>query len=81
MEKCTNATKDMLSIKRIKDGKILTDQIDILNEAKNFYANLYTEKLEQDFRGRNSTIRAQKQYKQMLRKLSKTVSCKNRGNL
>ena len=81
IEKRRNATKDMLSIKRVKDGKIITDQIDTLNEVKNFYANLYTQNLEQGFCGRNSTIGAQKQYKQneMLRKLSKTVSPKNRA--
>ena len=83
MEKRKNAKQDMLSIKRIKDGKILTEQAEILNEVKNFYANLYAENSKQDFCGRNRssyTNGAQKKRKQeeMLRKLSKTVSRENR---
>ena len=76
-----NAKQDMLSIKRIKDGKLLTNQADILNEVKNFYAKFYTENSEQAFCGRNrstSSNGAQKarMQEQMLRKLSKTVSWK-----
>ena len=81
IEQRTNAKQDMLSIKRIKDGKLLTNQAGILNEVKNFYAKLYTKKSEQDFCGRNRSISsngAQKARMQeyMLRKLSKTVSWK-----
>ena len=53
----------MLSIKRVKDGKVLTDQTDILIEVKDFYANLYTKNLEQGSCRRNSTIGAQNAYK------------------
>ena len=81
MEKRSNAKHDMLSVKRVKDGKVLTDQTDILNEVKNFYQNLYSQNLEQSFCGRNSITRDQKSYKQeqVLRKLSKTVSHKNKA--
>ena len=83
MVKRKHANQDMLSIKRIKDGKILTEQTEILHEVKNFYANLYSKDSEQVSRGRNSThpsSSAQKTQKQgeMLRKLSKTVSRQNR---
>lgn len=40
IEKRKHAKQNMLSIRRIKDGKILTNQEDILNEVKNFYTNL-----------------------------------------
>ena len=40
-EKHKNSKQDMLSITRIKDGKLLTNQKEILKEVKNFYANLY----------------------------------------
>ena len=45
MEKRTNAKQDMLSITTVKDGKVVTDQTDILNKVKNFYANLYPKNL------------------------------------
>ena len=82
-DKQKHAKQDMLSIKRIKDHKVLTNKNDILNEVRNFYANLYVENLEQDLCGRNCTnfpTSAQKINKQdqMLHKLSKTVSRKNR---
>ena len=71
----------MLSIKRITNGKVLTNQNDILNEVS--YGNLYAEKSEQDTCGPNSTdfpTGTQKisKQEQMLRKPSKTVSRKNR---
>ena len=82
-DKQKHAKQDMLSIKRIKDHKVLTNKNGILNEVRNFYANLYAENLEQDLCGRNCTnfpTSAQKINKQdkMLLKLSKTVSRKNR---
>ena len=45
----------MLSIKRIKDSKTLTKQIEILDEVKNFYANLYSKNSEQELCERNNT--------------------------
>ena len=65
-EKCTksffqkitkrkHANQDMLSIKRIKDSKTLTKQTAILDEVKNFYANLYSKNSEQELCGCNST--------------------------
>ena len=71
----------MLSINRIKDGKLLKNQKDILNEVKNFYANLYTNKQNESFCRRISTT-CNKTTKQdeMLWKISKTVSRENRQN-
>ena len=43
VEKHKNSKQDMLSINRIKDGKLLTDQKEILSEVLNFYFNLYAE--------------------------------------
>ena len=79
MEQRTNAKQDMLSIKRIEDVKLLTNQADILNEVKNFYTKLYTEKSEQAFCGRNRSTSSNSAEKarmqeEILRKLSKTVS-------
>ena len=65
-EKCTksffqkitkrkHANQDMLSIKRIKDSKTLTKQTEILDEVKNFYANLYSKNSEQELCERNNT--------------------------
>lgn len=74
----------MLSINRINDGKLLTNQKDILNEVKNFYANVYAENpQEMDLCGRISTTSsngAQKMRKQkhMLQKISKTFSPQNK---
>ena len=74
----------MLSINRINDGKLLTNQKDILNEVKNFYANLYAENpQEMDLCRRISTTPsngAQKTRKQkhMLRKISKTFPPQNK---
>ena len=74
----------MLSINRINDGKLLTNQKDILNEVKNFYANVYAENpQEMDLCGRISTTSsngAQKTCKQkhMLQKISKTFSPQNK---
>ena len=34
----------MLSITTIKDGKLLTSQKEILDKVKNFYADLYADK-------------------------------------
>ena len=42
----------MLSIYRIKDGKLPTNQNDILDEVKTFYTNLYADKQEQSFADR-----------------------------
>ena len=47
MEKCTNTKQDTLSIKRIKNRRVLTDQTHNLNEVKNYYAKLYAKNLEQ----------------------------------
>ena len=55
IDKRKHAKQDMYSIKRIKDGKVLTNQNDILNEVKNFYTNLYAENPKQDIRRRIST--------------------------
>ena len=41
----------MLSVTRIKDGKLLTNQKEILDEVKNFYANLYADKQNESFFG------------------------------
>ena len=74
----------MLSINRINDGKLLTNQKDILNEVKNFHANLYADNpQEMDSCGRINTTPsngAQKTHKQkeMLWKISKTVSPQNK---
>ena len=83
MTKRKNANQDMLSIKRIKDGKMLTKQTEVLDEVKNFYAKLYAKNTEQDSCGRNratlfdGALKMRKQG-EMLRKLSKTVSRQNR---
>ena len=76
VEKHKNSKQDMLSINRIKDGKLLTDQKEILSEVRNFYSNLYSE----NSCGRIST-NPQKTNKQneMLRKISKTVSRQNKN--
>lgn len=55
MAKRKYANQDMLSIKRINDSKILTKQTEILNEVKNFYANLYAKNSKQGLCGRNSS--------------------------
>ena len=75
VEKHKNSKQDMLSINRIKDGKLLTDQKEILSEVLNFYFNLYAE----NSCGRIST-NLQKTNKQdeMLQKISKTVSRENK---
>ena len=69
----------MLSINRISDGKLLTNQNDILDEVKTFYAHLYANKQNPNFCGRISTT-PKKTLKQdeMLRKISKTVSRENK---
>ena len=79
IEKHQNSKQDMLSIYRINDGKLLTNQKDILDEVKTFYANLYADKQEQSFCRRISTTH-NKTMKQdeMLRKISKTVSYENK---
>ena len=74
VEKHKNSKQDMLSMNRIKDGKLLTDQKEILSEVRNFYSNLYAE----NSCGWISTNlqKTNKQY-EMLRKISKTVLRKN----
>ena len=51
VEKHKNSKQDMLSVTRIKDGKLLTNQKEILDEVKNFYANLYADKQNESFFG------------------------------
>ena len=45
----------MLSINRIKDGKLLTNQEEILLEVRNLYTNLYAEKQNANLCRRIST--------------------------
>ena len=83
MAKRKHANQDMLSIKRIKDGKILNKQTEILDEVKHFYGKLYAKNIEQDSCGRNrdilfDSVRKMRKQGEMLRKLSKTVSRQNR---
>ena len=52
MTKRKHANQDMLSIKRIKDGKTLTKQTEILDEVKNFYAKLLCQTLRKKHNAR-----------------------------
>ena len=78
-EKHKNSKQDMLSITRIKDGKLLRKQKEILKEVKNFYAYLYANNQNEVACRRISTTQ-NKTIKQdeMLSKISKTVSRENR---
>ena len=79
IEKHKNSKQDMLSINRISDGKLLTSQNDILNEVKTFYANLYSNKQNQNVCGRiSTTLNKTLKQDEMLRKISKTVSRENK---
>ena len=78
IEKRNNSKQDMPSITRVKDGKLLTEQKDILNEVKNFYADLYSNN-QNEICGRISTIQNKTtKQEEMLRKISKTVSRENK---
>ena len=62
----------MLSRNRITDGKLLTNQKEILDEVKNFYADLYADKQNNNFSGRISTTQNKtKKQDEMLQKISK----------
>ena len=62
----------MLSIHRITDGKLLTNQKEILDEVKNFYTDLYTDKQNSNFCGWISTTQNKtKKQDEMLQKISK----------
>ena len=69
----------MLSVTRIKDGKLLTNQKEILDEVKNFYANLYADKQNESFFGQiSTTLNKTTKQDEMLWKISQTVSRENR---
>ena len=79
VEKHKNAKQDMFSITSIKNGKLLTSQKEILDEVKEFYADLYAEKQTNNFCGRISTTHEKtRKQDEMLRKISKTVSLQNK---
>ena len=72
IEKHKNSKQDMLSIHRITDGKLLTNQKEILDEVKNFYIDLYADKQNSNFCGWISTTQNKtKKQDEMLQKISK----------
>ena len=78
VEKHKNSKQDMTSINRLKDGKLLKEQKEILDEV-NYYANLFAKEQNQDTCGRISTTQDKTiKQEEMLRKISKTVSLENK---
>ena len=72
IEKHKNSKQVMLSTNRITDGKLLTNHKEILDEVKNFYADLYADKQNNNFCGRISTTQNKiKKQEEMLQKISK----------
>ena len=72
IEKHKNSKQVMLSTNRITDGKLLTNHKEILDEVKNFYADLYADKQNNNFCGRISTTQNKiKKQEEMLQKIPK----------
>ena len=63
----------------LQDGKLLTEQKEILDGVKQFYANLYAKNQNQVICGRVSTTQDKTaKQEEILRKISKTVSHENK---
>ena len=62
----------------LQDGKLLTEQKEILDGVKQFYANLYAKNQNQVICGGISTTQDKTAKQEILRKISKTVSRENK---